>query len=177
MDADGGDEVQITSAVSPNFDLSPAWFPGGSDIAFTRAAPSAGSDDPGAAIYVVSLEGGEPRIVTPDGAEPDWSPDGARIAFTSFRDDFGRTCFHECGTSGEIYVVDVETGETERLTESESNDGSPAWSHDGRSVAFTSDRSNQEAHEYEIFVMTSSGDSVRPITKNSVWDLEPARRP
>lgn len=177
MDADGGNEVQITRAALPNFDLSPAWSPDGSQIAFTRAAPSPRSDDAGAGIYVVSPEGGEPRKLTDDGIDADWSPDGTRMAFTSYRDRFGRTCFHECGISGEIYVLDIESGETERLTESEANDGSPAWSPDGRFIAFTSDRSNPEQHENEIYVMTASGEDVRRVTENAVWDLEPAWRP
>jgi TolB protein len=177
MDADGGNEVQITQVALPSVDLSPAWSPDGTEIAFTRAAPSAGSDHPRAGIYVVSPAGGEPRKLTDDGAEPDWSPDGTRIAFTSYRDGFGHTCFHECGISGEIYVLDIESGETERLTESEANDGSPAWSPDGSLIAYASDRSDPQAHANEIYVMTAAGDDVRRITNNTVWDLEPAWRP
>lgn len=176
IDADGGNEVQLTQAVVPSSDLGPAWSPDGSQIAFTRAAPSAGSENPRAGIYVVSPEGGEPRKLTDDGTEPDWSPDGA-LAFTSYRDGFGRTCFHECGTSGEIYVLDVESGTATRLTESEANDGSPAWSPDGSLIAFASDRSDPQEHENEIYVMTAAGDDVRRITQNTVWDLEPAWRP
>jgi Tol biopolymer transport system component len=174
MDADGGNDVQITQAAVPGFDLSPAWSPDGSEIAFTRVTSSASSDDPRAAIYVVMPEGGAPRKLTDDGAEPEWSPDGTRIAFTSYRDDFGRTCFHECSTSGEIYLLDVEGGEAKRLTESEADDRSPAWSPDGSFVAFASDRSDPQAHENEIYVMTANGDDVRRITQNKVWDLEPA---
>jgi TolB protein len=177
MDADGGNEVQVTRAALPNFDLSPAWSPDGTEIAFTRAAPSAGSDDPRAGIYVVSPAGGEPRKLMDDGAEPDWSPDGTRIAFTSYRDGFGRTCFQECGISGEIYVLDIESGGTRRLTESEANDGSPAWSQDGSLIAFASDRADPQAHANEIYMMTAAGDDVRRITNNTVWDLEPAWRP
>lgn len=112
-----------------------------------------------------------------DGAEPDWSPDGSRIAVTSYRDDFGRTCFHDCTTSGEIYVLDVESGDVMRITESEADDRSPAWSPDGSFIGFVSDRSNPQEHENEIHVMTRSGDDLRRITRNNVWDLEPAWRP
>lgn len=172
LDADDGREVQITQAALPNFDLSPAWSPDGSMIAFTRASPSAGSE-----LYLVALEGSALRKLTSDGGEPDWSPDGKRIAFTSFRDRFGRTCFHECGTSGEIYVVGADGREEQRLTESQANDYSPAWSQDGRLIAFASDRSNPNEHEIEIYLMNANGDDVRRITENEVWDGEPAWRP
>ena len=77
----------------------------------------------------------------------------------------------------DVVLLDVETGETERLTESEANEISPAWSPDGGYIAFTSDRSNPDAHENEIYVMTSVGDGVRRITDNSVSDHTPAWRP
>ena len=177
MDADGGNEVQLTQVGLPSFDLGPAWSPEGSQIAFTRAAPSAGSENPRAGIYVVSPDGGEPRKLADDGTGPDWSPDGTRIAFTSHRDGSGQTCFHECGTSGEIYVLDVESGAAERLTESEANENSPAWSPDGSLIAFASDRSDPQAHANEIYVMTAAGDDVRRITENTVWDIEPVWQP
>ena len=177
IDADGGNEVQITQVVVPSFDLGPAWSPDGSEIAFTRAAPSAGTDNPRAGMYVVAPDGSGLRKLTHDGADADWSPGGTRIAFTSYRDSFGQTCFHECGISGEIYVLDIESGETRRLTESEANDGSPDWSPDGRLIAFVSDRSNPQEHENEIYVMTPAGEDVRRVTQNEVWDLEPAWRP
>ena len=117
------------------------------------------------------------RDLAQEGSEPVWSPDGKRVAFVSYRDRFGRTCFHECSTSGEIYVLEVETGEVRRLTRSEASDGSPAWSPDGRSIAFVSERSNRQEHANEIYVMNASGEDVLRITRNAVWDLEPVWRP
>jgi TolB protein len=172
-----GRETQVTRTAWPSFDLSPTWSPDGSEIAFTRAAPSAGSDNPHAALYLVAPDGSGLRKLVDDGVDADWSPDGRRIAYISYRDEHGRTCFHECSTSGEIYLLDVESGELERLTESKADDRSPAWSPDGRFIAFSSDRSNPEQHENEIYVMSASGDDARRITENDVWDLEPAFRP
>jgi Tol biopolymer transport system component len=178
IDVESGREEQITDVALPSFDLSPAWSPDGSEIVFTRGAPSGGSVHPSTALYLIRPDGSGLRKLADDGSEPAWSPDGSRISFTSYRDSFGQTCFHECSTSGEIYVLDVGSGgEVERLTRSRANDSSPAWSADGASIAFVSDRSNPSDHENEIYVMTTTGRDPRRITENKVWDLEPAWQP
>jgi Tol biopolymer transport system component len=63
------------------------------------------------------------------------------------------------------------------LTNAEADDHWPAWSPDGSFIAFTSDRSNRQKHEHEIYVMRAKGGEVRRITENEVWDIEPAWAP
>jgi TolB protein len=171
--SNGGDEVQLTHAAAPTFDSAPAWSADGSRIAFARVDIASGFEQPRAAIYIVRADGGGLRKLADGGVEPDWSPDGKRIVFTSLGARFGRTCFEECSPSGEIYVMAADGGKQRRLTRSEADDRSPTWSPDGRFIAFVSDRSNPRMHENEIYVMHDDGNDVRRITRNSVWDLDP----
>jgi Tol biopolymer transport system component len=169
----GGDDVQLTHVAAPTFDSAPAWSPDGSRIAFARVDIASGFEQPRAAIYVVRPDGGSLRELVDGGVEPDWSPDGKLIVFTSLRDRFGRTCFQECSPSGEIYVMSADGGDQRRLTRSAADDRSPNWSADGRFIAFVSNRSNPRMHENEIYVMRDDGKDVRRITRNRVWDLDP----
>jgi Tol biopolymer transport system component len=178
MDADGGSRVELTDHSETGdivYDALPAWSPDGTRIAFARARiPRVGA--PSLGIYVVAARGSEERLLIEDASDPAWSPDGHQVAFTTSRDRFGQTCFHDCGPSGEIYVAAADGTDVRRLTTSEASDHSPAWSPDGAHIAFTSDRSNPNAHQNEIYVMSADGSDVRRLTTNDVWDLEPAWR-
>ena len=125
------------------------------------------------AVYVVEPNGDGERLLVEDAAEPAWSPDGESIAFTSSRDRFGETCFHDCSVNGEIYVARADGTGLRRLTTSRAQETSPAWSPDGKRIAFVSDRSDRNGHEYEIYSMAVDGSDVRRLTTNDVWDLEP----
>jgi Tol biopolymer transport system component len=64
---------------------------------------------------------------------PNWSPDGRRIAFKSFAEGHG-----------DIYVIDAEGGIPQRFTTESSEDSMSAWSHDGKWIYFSSNRSGTD---------------------------------
>jgi len=98
---------------------SPAVSPRGDRIAFVL----------GGRIWLASTDGKTPPAQAfqsrGECARPVWSPDGARIAFTSGRGD------HTL-----IGVWDAAPGALRYLDPSTDNDREPAWSPDSRSVAF-----------------------------------------
>ncbi len=123
--AGGGEPRRLTQ--DPAGDYGPAWSPDGGSLAFTSWR------DGNKEIYIVSLEGGEPRAVTrhpADDEDPAWAPDGLAIAFTSWRDEDADTG----NRNAEIYQVELEGGETERLTDSPWPDLDAAWDDTGRLV-------------------------------------------
>ncbi|MBA3392317.1 MAG: PD40 domain-containing protein [Deltaproteobacteria bacterium] len=62
--------------------------------------------------------------------QPAWSPDGTRIAFSAWRR----------GGFRDILVVEVASGAVEEITADRAVDMNPAWSADGRTLYFDSDR-------------------------------------
>lgn len=96
----------------------------------------------GADVYVASLDGAD-RVELTGGvglaADPAWSPDGARVAFVTNRDQDGTGM-------GELYVVDADGSNLRRLTfdstPSTNGKGHPVWSPDGSRIAYL-ENSNQ----------------------------------
>ena len=82
-------------------------------------------------IYVMDADGGNQERLTNhpwSDTEPDWSPDGTKIAFVSRRDTGRR----------QIHVMDADGKNVIRLTEGQHQDkGLPDWSPDGGKIAFT----------------------------------------
>ncbi len=81
-------------------------------------------------IYVMDSDGGNQENLTNHPAydgQPDWSPDGTKIAFVSGRD----------GGRSQIYVMDADGKNVIRLTEGRETKGHPDWSPDGRKIAFS----------------------------------------
>jgi len=70
---------------------------------------------------------------------PSFSPDGRRVAFAAVVNGFT-----------DIFVVDLETEQLERLTNDHYSDLQPSWSPDGATIAFVTDRysTNLETLEY-----------------------------
>lgn len=159
--ADGTGERVLTAAGL--YVARPAWAPDGRSIAFTGYEQR--DDGLGSVgIYVVPAAGGAAAKLQDDAASPAWSPDGRRIAFVSGRDRNGEICFHECSTSGEIYVMNADGSAPVRLTADEGDDDSPSWSPDGRTIVFESDRFYRAGQSYELHTMDADGGCLRRIT-------------
>jgi Tol biopolymer transport system component len=79
---------------------------------------------------------------------PAISPDGKSIAFTF---------------KGDLYKVSASGGAAVPLTTHTANDFMPVWSHDGRQIAFASDRHGN----YDIYVMSAEGGEAKRLTFHS----------
>ena len=122
---DGQDNARFESLrlLSPGL----SWSPDGARLAV------AVTSGPGDAIALVDVETGDAETVRPAGVDAvvsvAWSPDGGRIAFEG-----------TAGAHSDLYVLDLATGAVANLTRDLYSDHAPAWSPDGRSLVFHSDR-------------------------------------
>ncbi len=117
-----------------------------------RISPNNGSAD----LYKMNIDGSGKSALTngPRGAmnvEPALSPDGTKLAFSSDRS--GKAM---------IYIMDLQTKATKRLTFAGQYNSSPAWSPDGKRIAFMG---NQDSH-FDIYVMDTDGKNLQRLTSS-----------
>jgi TolB protein len=146
MNRDGSNVMRLTN--NQAIDVTPTWSPAGTQIAFTSERTGTPQ------IYVINVDGsGLRRISSESYADrATWSPAPYNeIAFTA------RT-----GPGFDIKIQSIATGETRQITFGEGTNESPAWSPNGRHLAFMSTRAGRS----QIFTVDRDGKNLRQLTRD-----------
>ena len=160
MDYDGANPTRIT--FNKIKDYMPAWSPDQRTIAFTSYRGGT------AGLYLRNIYEGTETLLSSKGTNyaPAFSPDGRRLAFCSTMTEDG---------NAEIYVLDLSTMRTRRLTYNSATDTAPSWSPTGREIAFTTDRLGIGSPQ--IYVMDAEGSNVRKVSFGGNYHDSPAWAP
>src|SRR5678816_237144 len=137
-------EVTSTVAAQPYF-TEPSISPDRKEIAFVS----------GGDIWTVPSEGGAASLLVSNPANesrPIYSPDGKQLAFISSRTG-----------NGDIYLLNLATGDSRRLTFDDGFDQLDGWSRDGRWVYFSS-TSRDIGGLNDLYRVSSLGGTPLPVS-------------
>ena len=157
-DQDGYNEHTIMESKDPI--MSPAWSPDSRQLAYVSFEGSRSS------IWVQTLRSGNRFQVSSkpgiNGA-PSFSPDGRKLVVT-----LG-------GVDGnlDIYVLDINTRRSTRLTTHRAIDTEGTWSPDGEYIYFTSDRSGGP----QVYRIRATGGSPERVTFEGSYNARPRLSP
>lgn len=113
-------------------------------------------DDKRAHLFVIDVQTGTSRQITSgddwNDSDPQWSPDGTRIAFVS--DRTGKAFDDSRNT--DVWTINADgTGALTKISDHDEADQSPRWSPDGRTIAFTGQQ--REREHPKIWLAPSQG--------------------
>jgi len=165
MNGDGSGQTRLTD--NADIDSEPVFSPDGSKIAFQSFRDHA--DPPAPEIYIMDADGtnetrltfspldaeGNANPTTVGNADPDFSPDGSRIAFVSRRDN-----------NNEIYTMNVDGSDQRNLTKSAPVDLEPVYSPDGSRIAFRSNNRTEDRVQQIFTIDAGDGSDIVQLTND-----------
>jgi Tol biopolymer transport system component len=166
VNADGTGEPRRITDRPDVVESGLAWSPDGAKLLYVSASDTTDFPNPerDVEIYAMNSDGsGVMRLTdnTVHDVSPDWSPDGTKIVFSSYRDD-----------KPAIYTMNPDGSEQAKIAyqlppcvEDEfgdrcNGDGSPVWSPDGTRIAFVRFASSEGRNFGRLHTMNVDGSGV-----------------
>ena len=157
------------------FNSRPSYAPDGTRIAYQSVTfpilEEGGADfqNPNQDLFLMDVDGGNVTRLTntPDGDEfaPSWSPDSTKIIY-----DFTPKVGTGEESAGDIWIIDVDGSNNERITTHTADDTSPSFSPDGSRIVFQSRRDDNS----EIYIMDADGSNLIRLTDDPGFDGSPS---
>jgi Tol biopolymer transport system component len=183
INADGSHEALLTRTFRFS-EGQPSWSPDATKLIYRRTPENPLVQDGDTWILDIEASKVDPAnpvtqpvlVLAGDDRYPTFSPDGAQIAFRHGDD------LIEPSGDEEVYVMDADGTNLRRLTNNADFDSAPAWSPDGRLIAFENApggtlQPGVEPHEKDIYVMNADGTNVRRLTDSPGLDEGPVWSP
>jgi Tol biopolymer transport system component len=178
--------------VSRRAAVNPRWSPSGERIAAVALVKPPSNWPEGGnfwQVFVIRPGGGRPRrLRTPVSmASPSWSPDGRRIVAAGSRFEtevctgtpplyLDRECTTTFATG--LWVINVATGAAREILHFENEwIEVPAWSPNGRTIAFNRTRRATARGERTLWTVRPAGSGLRQLTPLLVEDQPPSWSP
>src|SRR5262249_52005943 len=128
-------------------------------------------DDRRTHLWIVDVKTGEAKQITEgndwNDSDPQWSPDGTRIAFVSNRT--GKEYDHNRNT--DVWTVSVNGGALTKISDHDEADNNPRWSPDGKSIAFTGEVHHRD---HPKVWLAAAGGGVASVLAANDLDLIPS---
>jgi len=171
MNRDGSGRRVIYEEDAPySADLnSPVFSPDGKQLVFERANSGVSTPAGKKAVFVVGIDGSNPRRLTPwkenDGDNPDWSPNGKWILFHSHVDE-------STGVQSQIFLIHPDGTGRRQVTRFSKGTHvlSSSFSPDGKSIVFSK---GPNGGNIDVFTMRLDGSHVQRVTRSKLWDSAP----
>jgi Tol biopolymer transport system component len=152
MELDGTRPVSNDLLLTGPGDLTDtSWSPDG-----TRLLVRSGVEGEGSRIFLLELATRSLRPFLDNASNPEWSPDGSRVVYVSYR--------QEAPGNADIFVVEADGSDPQAVVDTGYDDYFPSWSPEGSKIAFTS-RTNRG--DQDVFVVDVSGRHLRNLTADS----------
>lgn len=172
--ADGSDVRRLT--FSPGYDAEATISPLGDLIVFT----SMRDGDP--ELYLMAADGSTPKRLTfakgyDGGAFFSW--DGKKIVYRAYHPETPEEIqryynFLKQGlieaTRLELFIVDLETNQTSRITRNGATNFAPAFHPNGRQVIFSSNLDDPKGRNFELYRINIDGTGLQRVTYEETFD-------
>jgi tricorn protease len=161
---EGGVPFRITH--HPSGEMLCDWTPDGRLLYYSGARSEVGGIT---ALYFVKPDGGLPeKLPVPYGTTGAISPDGEWLAYTPYTRDFATWKRYRGGTASDIWLFNLKTLKSRKITNWEGTDTLPMWHRDR--LYYLSDQG--DAHRLNLWVYSINEGRHRQLTRFEDYDVK-----